>query len=312
VSPVPLRILTHLPVEALARVSEAVPEAELCWIPSEGELPDDARAEVLLTLAWGSPNLAEVAKRGVRWIHTIGTGVDRFPLEAVGDRILTCSRGASEIPIAEWILATILAFEKQLPQSWVSAPPEQWHMADIGGLFSKTLGLVGLGTIGSAAAQRAIPFGMRVRACRRTRRPSPLTGVEVVEFAELLESADHLVIAAPATPATLRLMDAAAFARVKPGVHLVNISRGTLVDQDALREALDDGRVARASLDVATPEPLPDGHWLYTHPRVRFSPHISWSMPGAFERILDTFVANLRRYAAGESLEGVVDLSEGY
>jgi phosphoglycerate dehydrogenase-like enzyme len=99
---------------------------------------------------------------------------------------------------------------------------------------------------------------------------------------------------------------------VKPGAHLVNVSRGSLVDQDALRTALDDGRIARASLDTVDPEPLPAGHWLYEHPQVLLSPHLSWSMPGAFDLLLDTFIANLRHLQRGEALEGLVDFASGY
>ncbi|MFI5217170.1 MAG: NAD(P)-dependent oxidoreductase, partial [Candidatus Limnocylindria bacterium] len=100
--------------------------------------------------------------------------------------------------------------------------------------------------------------------------------------------------------------------RVKPGVHLVNVARGELIDQDALRRALDDGRVGLASLDVAHPEPLPAGHWLYHHPRVRFSPHVSWSMPGAFDLLIEPFLENLRRFRSGEPLLHRVDLASGY
>ncbi len=307
------RVLVQLPLEALKRVSEQVPGIELVPVPLKGELPRDAEGEVLLTLARGSPNLSEVVKRGVRWIHTIGTGVDRFPLEAVGSRILTCSRGGSAVPIAEWVLSMLLAFEKRLPESWVSAPPEHWNMAELGVLEGKTLGFVGIGGIGVAVARRALPFGMRVQALRRTPGASSVPEVEVVgKLEELLASADHLVLAAPATPATRHLINAKTLSQVKPGVHLVNIARGSLVAQDALREALDDGRVARASLDVAEPEPLPAGHWLYSHPRVRLSPHISWAMPGAVARLLDSFIANLRRYLADEPLEGIVNLEQGY
>jgi len=96
------------------------------------------------------------------------------------------------------------------------------------------------------------------------------------------------------------------------GLHLINVARGGLIDQDALRVALEDGRVARASLDVADPEPLPGDHWLFAHPRVRLSPHVSWSMPGAFSLILDTFIENLGRYQRGETLEGLVDRTHGY
>jgi phosphoglycerate dehydrogenase-like enzyme len=249
----------------------------------------------------------------VRWIHTIGTGVDRFPLEAVGDRVLTCSRGASAIPIAEWTLAMLLAFEKRLPESWIDRPPERWNQAELGGLAGRTLGLVGLGGIGAAVARRALAFEMRVRALRRSGGPSPLAGVEIAaDLAELLASADHVVIAASATPETRHLIGREALGRMRPGAHLVNVSRGSLVDQEALREALDAGRLARASLDVCEPEPLPEGHWLYAHPRVRLSPHISWSAPGALERLFATFAENLRRFREGRPLEGRVDLERGY
>jgi phosphoglycerate dehydrogenase-like enzyme len=99
---------------------------------------------------------------------------------------------------------------------------------------------------------------------------------------------------------------------VKPGVHLVNIARGRLVDQDALRVALDDGRVAMATLDTVDPEPLPAGHWLYEHPRVRVSALISWASHLGFDSTVDLFVENLRRARAGEPLQDVVDPSEGY
>jgi phosphoglycerate dehydrogenase-like enzyme len=172
---------------------------------------------------------------------------------------------------------------------------------------------VGLGGIGVAVAQRALPFGMRVLALRRTGRKSPIEGVELAKsLGDLLESSDHLVLALPATPKTRHLIGAAALARIKPGAHLINIARGSLVDQEALREALASERVALASLDVTDPEPLPAGHWLYEHPKVRLSPHVSWSMPGAVSRLLDTFVDNLHRYREGAPLDGRVDLDEGY
>ena len=130
----------------------------------------------------------------MRWIQTIGTGVDHFPLGAGGRRILACSRGGSAVPIAEWVLSMLLAFEKRLPQSWVSAPPEHWNMAELGVLEGKTLGLVGIGGIGVAVARRALPFGMRVQALRRTPSASSVPEVEVVgKLEELLAAADHMV-----------------------------------------------------------------------------------------------------------------------
>jgi phosphoglycerate dehydrogenase-like enzyme len=307
------KILLHFDTDFVEDGRANFPEVEFISVPRTGEISAGVEGEALLTFAWGTENLAEVVKCGVRWIHTIGTGVDRFPLDAIGDCVLTCARGASAIPIAEWVLAMMLAFEKRLPESWVKKVPERWNIAELGGLHGKTLGLVGLGSIGEAVATRAQAFGMRVIACRRTAEPSALPGVEVVaDLAALLPEADHLVIAAAATDQTRHLIDAKALALVKPGVHLVNIARGSIVDQDALEIALDDGRVACASLDVCEPEPLPEGHWLYRHPQVNLSPHISWSMPNSISMIRQTFYANLRRFLDGEELEAQVDRTRGY
>jgi phosphoglycerate dehydrogenase-like enzyme len=154
---------------------------------------------------------------------------------------------------------------------------------------------------------------MRVLAMRRTDAPSPVDGVELVKsIDDLVSTADHLVIAAPATARTKHLIDADVLARVKPGVHIVNIARGVLVDQDALRVALDDDRVAMATLDTVDPEPLPAGHWLYEHPKVRLSAHISWYEPQIQRAALEIFVDNLGRFQRGEELREIVDPDEGY
>jgi phosphoglycerate dehydrogenase-like enzyme len=307
------RILTHTALEMCAPVTRAFPGIEIVRVPEEGPLPEGVSGEILLTTAFGTPNLPDLVKSGVRWIHTIGTGVDRFPMHAVGNAMLTCSRGGSAIPIAEWVIAVMLAFEKHLPTAWIHEPPKHWNRAELGTLHGKTLGLVGLGGIAERVALLALPFGMRVRAFRRTPLPSPVERVEMVpRLDELVASADHLVVTAALTPTSRHLVGREALAQVKRGVHVVNIARGGLIDQDALRAALDDGRVALASLDVCEPEPLPAGHWLYTHPKVRLSPHISWSMPGAIAALVDTFVENLRRWIEGKPLERIVDVSQGY
>ena len=309
----PITVLSHLPLTLLESARAEFPNLEWVEVPGQGDLDERVRGEILLTLTWGTPNLGAVVKRGVQWIHTIGTGVDKFPLEHVADRTLTCARGANSAAIAEWTLAMMLAFEKHLPEMWIDQPPERWNTANLGGLSGKTLGIIGLGSIGQAIAVRALSFGMHVRAIRRTQASSPLPEVSLAkDLPDLLASADHLVIAAPATPETHHLVDAESLRLVKPGVHLINIARGSLLDQNALQSALEDGRIARASLDVADPEPVPQGHWLYSHPRVRLSPHVSWSTPNGIERLVETFSDNLRRYLLGETLQDQVDLSRGY
>jgi phosphoglycerate dehydrogenase-like enzyme len=304
-----VRVFNQLGQKATEAMQAAVPDVEVIEVGAEPP-PSDMRADVLFG-GWG-PHTLEYAQR-VGWVHLAGTGVDSFPPELFDGRTVTCARGASAIPISEFVLAAMLAFEKHFPETWIHEPPEQWNFAPLGWLNTRTLGLVGLGGIGVAVAERALPFGMEVRALRRRPEPSPRPGVEVVgSLEELLPVADHLVLAAPATARTRRLIDARALELVKPGVHLVNIARGALVDQDALRVALDDGRVAMATLDTVDPEPLPDGHWLYSHPKVRLSAHVSWASPAGMARTLEIFVDNLTRYAAGEPVLHVVDADEGY
>ncbi len=217
------------------------------------------------------------------------------------------------MPISEFVLGAMLAFEKRFPDVWLHEPPERWNFDRLGGLQGRTVGIVGFGGIGVAVAQRALPFGIRVLAFRRTDAPSPIDGAEMrTSLDAVLAESDHLVLAVPLTARTEHLLDADAFAAVKPGVHLVNIARGRLVDQDALRVALDDDRVAMATLDTVDPEPLPAGHWLYEHPKVRLSAHISWASHQGIDSTVDLFIENLRRFAAGEPLADVVNPDEGY
>jgi phosphoglycerate dehydrogenase-like enzyme len=212
-------------------------------------------------------------------------------------------------------MAAVLAWAKRMPQTWLHEPPRHWNFPhpSLDSVAGSTLALVGLGGIGSAVARRARAFDMRVRALRRTDAPSPVDGVEIVhDIGELVSDADHLVLAAPATARTRHLIDAEVLAQVKPGLHLVNIARGALVDQDALRVALEDDRVAMATLDTVDPEPLPEAHWLYSHPKVRLSAHISWYEPQLQKAALEIFLENIGRFSRGEPLREVVDPAEGY
>ena len=305
----PIRVINQLGPKATEAIKAAVPGVEVIEAGADPP-PPDLRADVLFG-GWG-PHSLEYTQQ-VAWVHLAGTGIDSYPRELFQGRVVTNSRGASAIPISEFVLAGMLAFEKHLPDTWIHEAPKHWNFAPLGWLNTRTLGLVGLGGIGVAIAERALPFGMRVRALRRRPEPSPIEGVEVVgSLEDLLPDADHVVLAAPATPRTRHMINADTLKLVKPGVHLVNIARGALVDQDALREALDDGRVAMATLDTVEPEPLPAGHWLYSHPKVRLSAHVSWASPAGMDRTLEIFLDNLRRYAAGEPVQDVVNPDEGY
>jgi phosphoglycerate dehydrogenase-like enzyme len=312
---VAIRVLNQMGDDVAATVHERHPDVDVVAYTG-GPPPTDLTADVFFGGFHAWPTILPwLQQAGVRWVQLSGTGADGVPPEVFEGRTVTCARGASAVPIAEFVLGAILAQAKRFPEIWLHEPPRHWNFPSpaMDVLEGATVGLIGLGGIGSAVAQRALPFGMRVVALRRTDAPSRVAGVEVVRtLDDLLAVADHVVIAAPATPRTRHLLDADAFAKVKPGVHLVNIARGALVDQDALRAALDDGRVALATLDTVDPEPLPAGHWMYGHPKVRLSAHVSWYTPSMLGRAVELFVDNLDRFVAGEPLHDVVDPDEGY
>jgi len=280
-----------------------------------GPVPANIDGEVVFTRTDGGPNLGELLARSPKWVHTLGTGVDSFPFDALRGQILTCSRGISGNMIGEWVFAQMLAVAKVVRTAPLDAPPTDWHSPSIGisSLRGKTVVIFGTGGIGAEVARLSLGLDMRVIGVRRRGTAAPVAGMTIVnDLSSVISEADHLVVAAPATAETTGLFDDELLGLVKPGVHFVNIARGTLVDQGALRRALDDGRIGTASLDVCDPEPLPAGHWLYEHPQVFLTPHTSWAGPGAFDEIISTFQTNYLRWRAGEPLNGVVDIEAGY
>jgi phosphoglycerate dehydrogenase-like enzyme len=311
-----LRILSHVgDAETLGIPEDLRDQVEVVRVSKRGPAPEGLTGEVLVSVPGWSENFDELLGRGVRWVHFTSTGVDRVDFERLpAGLVVTNSRGISAVPIAEWVLAMLLTAAKQLPERWIHEPPGNWR-ADPGlaTLRGRRLAIIGLGSIGVAVAERALPFGMDVRALRRSGGPSPVAGVTMAgSLAEVLDGADDVVLTLPLTPATHHLIDASALGQMRPGVHLINVARGELVDQDALRAALDDGTVGLASLDVVDPEPLPAKHWLFTHPRVRLSAHDSWSWPESYGLMFERLSLNLRAYLAGEPLPDRVDADLGY
>lgn len=312
-----LTVLTHLDLHGLEdKVREVVPDAEVILLPQDREPPENMRGDVLLTSGVGAENLATLlaGDYGIRWVHAFSTGIDAFPLSLIRERLFSCSRGASAVPIAEWVMAMMLTVEKHLPEAWVEQPPRTWHLTfPLESLQGKRLAIIGFGAIGQAVARRALPFGMKVRAMVRRPRALPILEVEAAtDIRELVHDADHVLLSCPATAATQHIIDRDVLASMKLGAHLINIARGSLVDEAALKSALDEGQLALASLDAVKEEPLPAGHWMYAHPRVRLSPHVSWVASNSLDRLMDGFIDNLAAYVKGEALPGAVNVAEGY
>lgn len=246
------------------------------------------------------------------WVQVASTGIDWLPRWLLDGPVVTCGRGHNAVPIAEYVLGAMLLHEKRLDQVSIHSR-DQWQRHALGTLEGRVLGLAGYGAIGQAVASRARAFGMRVAAWKR----SPWRGDEpdllrVDSLDALADLSDHLVLALPLTDATRHCVDAALLSAPRPGLHLVNIARGGLVDQPALLEALDRGRLGFATLDVTEPEPLPADHPIYTHPRIRLTPHISWSGQAARTRLTEQILGNLTAWGRGETLRDVVDPARGY
>lgn len=246
----------------------------------------------------------------LKWVHLRSTGIDKYPDWIYEAPLLSVTRGGYATPIAEYVLAAMLSFAKHIPEIWTNSRAD-WHSHQLGGLAGQTVGIVGFGAIGKAIAQRALAFEMTVVGTRRSGGASGIDGVAIASLEDVLAQSDHVVLCAPLTDATRGMIDAKAFSAMREGAHLINIGRGALIDTDALRHALE-GTLGGATLDVTHPEPPPEGHWLYSHPKVRLSPHVSGSSPQTEATVNDLFLANLSRYQAGEALDGVVDGTARY
>ncbi|MES2718657.1 MAG: NAD(P)-dependent oxidoreductase [Pseudomonadota bacterium] len=250
----------------------------------------------------------------LRWVQLISVGFDNYPpwlLRTPGLPVSTAHRSSSEV-IADFALASILRVQLRLVERRVP-DAAGWRLSEAPGLAGSVLGIVGFGGIGEALARKALALGMRVQALRRSDAPLGVHGVQrATSLAGLLQTSDHLVLAAPGTADTRHLINADTLAQAKPGLHLVNVARGTLVDAEALRLALDDGRVAWASLDVTDPEPLPAGHWLYSHPRVWLTPHTCAISPQVQQGLVDKLLRSLDLLAAGQPPESLIQLERGY
>lgn len=289
---------------------------------------DDMRAQALsdcdVAFTWIlSTSELHVARR-LRWVHSSAVAVETLCLPDLFARniIVSNSRGVQSRPVAEHTMAVVLALVKQLPLALEQQRAHAWAQNDFTGarlpwlLLGRTLGLIGLGTIGAEIARLASAFGMRVIATRRRIDAGPVEGCREIlplsALPTLLEQADVVVIAAPLTPQTHQLIGARELARMKRGSLLVNVGRAKILDQNALIESLQSGHLAGASLDVFHQEPLPADDPLWTAPNVILTPHTSGFRQGHWPEVIDVFSDNLQRFENGKPIRFRVEPALGY
>ena len=282
------------------------------------ELP--AGAEDAEVLAWWSDRegLAEVSAHlpSLRWVQTPVAGIgDQRLDQALGPRVLlTSAAGVYGDLVAEHAVALILALNRGLPKLLENQRRGQWLDEPNRTISGQTLGIIGAGGIGRAAARMVRPFGMRSIGVRRSagRIPDLDETLPMDRLADLVAGSDAILLAAPLTDATRGMVDAAFLRAMRDSAVLINVARGGLIVTDHLVQALTEGWIAGAGLDVTDPEPLPEGHPLWHAPNTIITPHHANPGDASLEPVAQRFCENLRRYLAGEALLSVVDPARGY
>ena len=254
---------------------------------------------------------------GPGWVHIASAGVDTlaFPALRDSDTVVTNSRGVFDHAIAEYVLGLLLAFAKDLPGTLELQRGRTWRHRETETLSGRRALVVGTGPIGRAIARLLAAAGLRVTGLGRTARdgdPDFGTVHAGADLRGLLPEMDFVVLAAPLTPQTTGMIDAAALAAMRPTARLVNVGRSPLVVTDDLIEAVRSGTIAGAALDVFDREPLPADSPLWTLPGVLVSPHMSGDFIGSLDRLAEVFVTNFDRWRAGRPLHNVVDKRLGY
>jgi phosphoglycerate dehydrogenase-like enzyme len=270
-------------------------------------------ADAVVWAADEPEDLAALLHPGIRWVQLLSAGIeDWFEAGVVDDcRLWTAGQGVHAGPIAEYLLAAILAGARGFPayarqRSWQMRPPRQ--------VAGSTVGIVGAGGIGRRLIELLRPFGVRVLALTRGGRTIPGADVSLGPdgLEPLLRESDYVALAAPQTAETRRLIGAPQLALMREHAWLVNIGRGAVVDTDALVDALRAGRIGGAVLDVTDPEPLPDAHPLWDLPNVLVTGHTASSWELGRPAFLERLRTNVSLFARGEPLLGLVDVRGGY
>jgi phosphoglycerate dehydrogenase-like enzyme len=315
--------LWRYPAWLPARVKERFPQFNVVHLDSyEGLDREIADAEVFVGFFLKPESFA--LARELRYIHVTAAGVNQlcYPALIHSPVILTNASSVMAVPVAEHTMALILAMAKRFPSAMRYQAQSYWAQTEVAleqptiqELKGATLGLVGLGSIGQELVTRARAFGMRIVAVKRDATTGQEWADRVLPRAalhEMLGEADYVIIAAPQTESTHRMMGAAEFAAMKSTAYLINVARGALVDEQALFEALTAKRIAGAACDVFEPEPLAAESPLWKAPNMFITPHLAATTGKLWSHHAELLEDNISRYLDGRPLRNVVDKHSGY
>lgn len=253
----------------------------------------------------------------IKWIQLLSAGINQVPLDKVLKKniILTNNRGCYSIPIAEWIVLKALEMIKNSREFYDRQNEKIWKMdTSLLELYGKTVGFLGTGSIAQEAAKRLEAFGVKILGFNRSGRPleyfHQCYSIDMIN--QYIGQCDFFVIAAPYTNETHHLVNEEVFSNMKDGTYLINIARGSIIDEKALIENLKSAKIKKAALDVFETEPLPETSPLWDMDNVIISPHNSWSSEMIHTRRFEIAYKNMKRYKNNEELINIVDLKRGY
>jgi phosphoglycerate dehydrogenase-like enzyme len=291
------------------------PAAELVEAVREagGRITSVADAAAVIWYGGSPKEFAAMAHPGIRWVQLPNAGIEPWLDAGIvnGDRVFSSAAGCYAPSVAEHTLALMLTGARRLHEQ---ARARTWTHSSPATLRGATVAIIGSGGIGQALIGMLEPLGTTVLAVTRSGRqvPGAHASVDPSGVPDALRYADYVVLAAPATDKTRSMIGAAELALMKPTSWLINVGRGTLVDTDALVAALQAGQIGGAALDVTDPEPLPDGHPLWTEPQVVITSHTANSESLLLPELAKRVRENTERFLAGRPVEGVIDTGIGY
>jgi phosphoglycerate dehydrogenase-like enzyme len=290
---------------------------DLIYIPEKEVVYSEELSDVEVLIGYDPFATLDISKmKKLRWIQLFSAGIDQLPIEYLKDKDVTITNNKGySIPIGEWIVMDILELLKHSARFMRSQDRKQWKLdRGILEVYGKTIGFIGTGAIAKEAAKRLQGFEARIVGLN-TRGERVLYFHECFrsdQLNEMLSQADIVVVTIPYTDASYHLVDAERIRSMKDGVLFINISRGAIVDEEALIEALRSGKIAGAALDVVEHEPLSPESPLWDMENVIVTPHNSWISDMKDERRYETIHGNMKNFIEGKELRNVIDLKKGY